>query len=689
MRIVSVLTIIFLLAGFARGAVDPPDLRCVAVQPNGDVVLTWIAPNDPANEFVEYVVGVSNSRNGTYTETSVANLATTTFTNTNSNATTNSEFYYVKTVYDDGSGNVEVSSDTFETMLPVISNKTDTTATVTWNPQIVPNLPSNSGNYEVFRSIDGGPWVLVGTTPYGTETFTDTTFKVCSEDIAFKVETEDNSGCRSVSAVVEELFEDNTSPDIPIMDSVTVDTATGNLELSWQSSEAGDTDGYQILYYDLASSAWIIIDTVYGKANTTYIDSVASGSGGTQQYAIASFDTCYKGNPATANISAGSDAHQSIYLETFPDFCAEEVRLEWSQYQGWNDLQGYAIYYRLNNGPSVFLDSVPGSDSTYLHENVDVRQDYCYVIVGYATDRSKTSTSNIACPQSAASFQPNIHYLQRADVVNSDYVEIECLVDTSIFVNYYALERAIDSNGTFIEIARAPYDQNPILQFEDRTAQVNQTDYWYRVVMYDSCDFPISISNLAKTIYLNGTFDEQTYNAHLSWTAYIGWGVFGDSLDHYDLFRVADNAAGSMNQTLTTGDTLRNFEENTETYITEGNRICYIVRATNRDSLQVYSNRKCFKSNTKIWVPNAFKPTGIHNPEFKPTVAFGGSRQYRLQIFNRFGNLVFESTNIERGWDGTAEDGSAAQQGAYAYRISLINQSGDEEVKMGSVILIR
>ncbi|RYE29526.1 MAG: gliding motility-associated C-terminal domain-containing protein, partial [Sphingobacteriales bacterium] len=54
----------------------------------------------------------------------------------------------------------------------------------------------------------------------------------------------------------------------------------------------------------------------------------------------------------------------------------------------------------------------------------------------------------------------------------------------------------------------------------------------------------------------------------------------------------------------------------------------------------------------KIFFPNSFTPNndGL-NDHFKPVV-FGPTVQYRLVIYNRYGQQIFESNHPAHGWDG-------------------------------------
>jgi len=87
-----------------------------------------------------------------------------------------------------------------------------------------------------------------------------------------------------------------------------------------------------------------------------------------------------------------------------------------------------------------------------------------------------------------------------------------------------------------------------------------------------------------------------------------------------------------------------------------------------------------------IYIPNAFLPAGVNKIFRIPPGTAIKDLQY-FSIYNRYGNLVFISNDINAGWDGTWK-GKACDQGTYTYIIKARDHNGELVLK-GTVMLIR
>ncbi len=80
-----------------------------------------------------------------------------------------------------------------------------------------------------------------------------------------------------------------------------------------------------------------------------------------------------------------------------------------------------------------------------------------------------------------------------------------------------------------------------------------------------------------------------------------------------------------------------------------------------------------------IYVPNSFTPDGDeYNNSFQPVLSEGFDlNSYTLLLFNRWGEIVFESMDPAAGWDGTYH-GKPVPQGTYTWTIRVKNKSNDK-----------
>lgn len=85
-----------------------------------------------------------------------------------------------------------------------------------------------------------------------------------------------------------------------------------------------------------------------------------------------------------------------------------------------------------------------------------------------------------------------------------------------------------------------------------------------------------------------------------------------------------------------------------------------------------------------IYIPNAFTPNGDGlNDMFG--VKGEGIRDYHLYIYNRWGEMIWESSNPHQQWDGK-KDGRMAETGVYVYK--LFAYGVPKGGKTGSVTLV-
>jgi gliding motility-associated-like protein len=101
-----------------------------------------------------------------------------------------------------------------------------------------------------------------------------------------------------------------------------------------------------------------------------------------------------------------------------------------------------------------------------------------------------------------------------------------------------------------------------------------------------------------------------------------------------------------------------------------------------KDSIDVI-----IKDDSGLDIPNAFSPGTAPNDVFRINKR-GIATLKAFKVYNRWGNVMFETTNIDEGWDGTYK-GKHQPMGVYIYMVDAITSSGRRFTNQGNVTLIR
>ncbi len=140
--------------------------------------------------------------------------------------------------------------------------------------------------------------------------------------------------------------------------------------------------------------------------------------------------------------------------------------------------------------------------------------------------------------------------------------------------------------------------------------------------------------------------------------------------------------------------------ENPEHFYQEVGLYIITLTANNEfDCPTTYSLPEPFtaKADGDIVFPNAFTPNNsganggsYDNINYSNDVFFPihkGVIEYQLQIFNKWGELLFESVDVKIGWDGYYK-GEVCKQDVYAWKVKARFVDGEEVIKAGDVTLL-
>lgn len=655
------------------GIITPPKIDCIQTAANGNLTIRWTPVADPTGSFVSYRIRRASSPTPIAT---ITNVNTSSYTVT---GVTSAEAFFIEVV-SGCNGNTTLQSDTVSNIRLTLANPADGTAVLQWTEPVTPQDPSLGGYYHIMREYPAGIWTLIDSVAYGTQLFKDT-IDICQAFLNYQVVLP-GSVCDFTSNIQGDIFQDKITPNIPVITSVTIDTLTGDVTITWNTNQQPDTYGY-VIYMADPDGILFELDTVYGIGNTSYTFHPNTADGALT-FSVAAFDSCYTASvPPTYQTSAKGNLHTTVFAKYTYNICAQIATIQWTPYLGWSDLSGYEVYGKLAGGPWTLFGT---TTQTSFSTSVTGLQSYDFAVRAISAS-GKQSFSNTINVSAIAPSEPAFHYT-RVATVNNEYVKIRHYIDLVGGVSKLSLEKKNDS-GVFEAIQEVAATSSNI-EFYDSDVATDRRTYTYRVRIIDSCGNQGAVANEVTTILLKVQTDDINMTNYLSWTPYKG---FNGSIIRYDIFRGFDGVYNWIPIASVPSHT-QFYEDDLIMETTLSGKVCYLVEAV--ESMNIYafseisrSNEVCPVFEPLIYIPNAFTPGG-YNPIFKPVVSLISPRDYKLSIVNRWGQVIFETTDMNEGWDGTVTvSDKIAETGMYMYVLRVKDGNGEEITKRGHVSLLR
>jgi hypothetical protein len=664
-------------------AAPSPEPRCVAVQTNGDVTLTWMVPPDPDGTFNSYQIYTSAASGGPFVLLdSVFTIGQDSYTHVGANGHLASVYYYIQTRSGCFGQVLSPPADTVHSILLNVTNPGNGTAVLTWNPIASPALTSSTGIYNIYEEYPAGTWTLTGTT---TSLFYVDSIFICNGVINYRVEIADASGCTSVSSIDGGVFLNTIVPQIPSFDTLSVDDNNDAL-MNWNVSTSADVEAYVI--YKFTSGIWLPIDTVYGINNTSYLNLFSAAGNSSEQYRLAAYDSC-------GNVSPLGISFKTMLLDATADVCARSAVLGWTAYSTiGSGLAGYRIYFSATSaaGPYTLAGTVGPAILTYTVSALAVNTSYYFKVEAFDSSGTRTVSSNRYSFFSAAPVPPTFTYLRKASVSDPDKVVITCHVDTAASTLSYKIMRSYDTiSANFVRVGTVPVTGVTPVVFTDTDVKTDKYSYYYKVINVDSCGYDGLETNIGRTI-LTRAISKPDFTNTVIWNDYENW---QGNVMSYNIYRGIDGVIDPVpiaNVPYSGSDS--NVYVDDISMLMQGQGVFnYYVEA-----LEGMGNSYGFSDNSisniaeayqdpQVFIPNAFKPSGI-NSVFLPVSSFVDISEYEFYIYNRWGLKVFSTTDVNEGWDGT-HGGKKSELGVYVYLLRFKTSRGDYIERKGTVTLLR
>jgi gliding motility-associated-like protein len=310
--------------------------------------------------------------------------------------------------------------------------------------------------------------------------------------------------------------------------------------------------------------------------------------------------------------------------------------------------------------------SAPAGTSVLDDPDVVCGTDYCYrMMTNYAN--GSTSISLEKCGQAFSTIKPTATADISIAIANNAVAQLSWTQNPAFSVDFYTIRKDGVTIGT---TSNTQYD-DPDFTVENGGC--------YSIQYIDRCGNVSTVSKKVCPIIL--AVKLQADNAiQLTWNAFDGW---SSGVDHYVLQKF--DAQGQLIQSYNTG-TSTNFNDDTQDPDNQVYHYLVIAHPVQPTIDPSVSNTRTVIKDPNIFYPNTFTPNDdLLNDTF---VVFG---QYtataEFQIYNRWGELLYYTTDISKGWDGTF-NGKLMPEGTYYFKVVLIDLAGRTAERSGTILLL-
>lgn len=329
-------------------------------------------------------------------------------------------------------------------------------------------------------------------------------------------------------------------------------------------------------------------------------------------------------------------------------------------------------------GGATTTITTPGNPHT---DPVDCTKEYCYQVVnkvqgtidyGRFTYES-TSLSPVRCIN-RKDVVPEAITESIVTVKDNNQVEIN-ITDNSPWTLqrkeylYYKFE-----NNTLDKINFGTLTK----QYTDASVDASTKSYCYKVAFIDECGSTSAASPALCSIFL-----DQVAGGNLEWTNDSPFG--NTNINKFDVQSFNEQTNVPKLETTKNANEIV-YIPNLDDFDVEAK---YRIKAISTNGKESFSNTYTIPIDVKLFLPSAFTPNGDNiNDELSVKGSTKRISNFEIQIYNRWGNAVFSSTDPSKTWDGKFQDKNVPSD-TYSFKIIAKLNDGQAFNKSGKFVLLR
>ncbi len=478
------------------------------------------------------------------------------------------------------------------------------------------------------------------------------------------------NGCSNDTTDISHITIADTIPPQVSLQRVTV-LDNERVGIEWEMYTGADFSEYELYRTNGITGLDESIFWTSNQTDVSFIDTGLNTLDSTYTYKIVCRDTC--GLETAKNVSY---AHTTINVEAGA-ISNKTALVSWSAYQGCS-IDTYELY-RKNATDTSWTLIATVSGNTYYDSTLYCEDEYYYCVAGTGLcGGSLKSWSDTSGTHLKGIEHLQVSTIKRATVVDDEFVWVEwtepMLPDA---VLNYILKRKTRHGEFNVQYTVSGNSADWL----DEAVLVHDSSYVYQVEIDMGCNRPTSVVSVGSSILLRAQKINDNEGV-LSWTPYLGW---VNGVDQYELQQYTSNYRWETIDFFPAD--VNTAQVTIQNAITEGvyRVIAYQKYARNTQST---SNTVSLMVTPSLHMPDAFTPDGDRiNDLFGPVGI--NIQDFRMEIYNRWGQLVFLSEDMNTHWDGTYQ-GKMVQDGVYTYQVSGTDMETFQPLKMnGTVSLIR
>ncbi len=481
---------------------------------------------------------------------------------------------------------------------------------------------------------------------------------------------------------------DLTQTASQLIDSVSVDPLSGKYIIGWKTNTSKDLAGYKI--YSVSGTNNIPIADL-GNTTNQFTDNSSTPSTSTKTYSIAAYDSCN-------NITAIIDKHTAIKLSVSFDSCNHLFSFSWTGYIGFL-VAKYQIFAVVNGGaPKNEKDffSVSGPLNYVLSDNTINDGDLaCFFVRAInSSNTAISSSSNIECIPVKFISLASINYISQVNIVNFTSANIDWITDKFNFISLAIFQQSTNGKNYYTRKSIKPLSNN--YTFTADSLITDEIKYYFRIIILNTCLQFQDTSNICNSILLIPKKITKSIN-RIDWNSYLD---FDAGVEKYEVYQGTGDASLGYSfilvKTLIPDSLSYTDLHFPDEILNDG--VCYYVLAYEKSgnsygvtSAISKSNIVCVPGDLLVFFPNAFHPgSNIEkNTRFIPKGLYIDYTKSWLKVYNRWGELVFETNNLLNGWDGNDANNNPCESGQYLF-VSFVASLKDKNQNINGIIsLIR